>query len=237
MQEEGYFASHPHYSSSSIEALSDGDQDLDWQVCELEFSEEVVVFPVPYSDSLERSVKRTESVWLPKMFDLPQSGAALDVGCGYGRSIKWLRNIYDEVVGVDISETAINSAAEFLEDLSNVSLYVSNGSSLPAHLPRNHFDFTYAFTVFQHIPREFTLKILSDVNKVLKPGGKVVFNMISGLNEHKNDGDMGVEWAIGYSEQAVKELLKKSRLSLVKTYKWTATGLPVSWLWVLAEKP
>ena len=78
MQSDGYFSNHPHYSDYFGKKLTDEDMELDEQVLALDFSSTEIYMPVPYSEALERSVKRTESTWLPKTFTLPQTGVALD---------------------------------------------------------------------------------------------------------------------------------------------------------------
>jgi len=235
MQVEGYFSEHAHYRFDHGQAPGAEEQALDARLRELDYSGEAVVFPVPYSEMLERSVKRLEPWWLPRMFDLPQDGAALDIGCGYGRSVNWLRRVYQRVVGVDISAAAIDRALHNLDGAGNVELLTCSGDKLPAALADASFEVAYAFTVFQHIPREYTASLLKDAHRVLKPGGKIAFNLLSGINEQANEGDLDTEWAIGYSEQAASELLSSTGYALEKQVHWSGPGSDVAWLWLLAR--
>jgi len=237
MQSDGYFSRHPHYEEHFGIKSSESDRELDRQVLAMDFGTDEVFFPVPYSAALERSVKRTEAFWLPKMFELPTSGNALDVGCGYGRSLAWLAEHYERVVGTDISPSAIVSARKFLAGRSNVELMVNGADSLPDSLANKSFDIVYVFTVFQHIPREFTAGLLRDIHRVLKPGSSVIFNLVSNINEAANEGQLATEWAIGYSLQSVHQLLADCDLQAEKIVRWSGPESEVSWLWVKAARP
>tara|TARA_R110002073_G_scaffold36899_5_gene107320 strand:- start:910 stop:1659 length:750 start_codon:yes stop_codon:yes gene_type:complete len=232
MQEEGYFSKHPHYSDHFGDAPSPDELELDRLMLELDFTKPEITMPVPYSDSLERSVKRTESVWLYKMFDLPATGIALDVGCGFGRSVRWMAQQYNQVIGTDISENVITIAKQNCQDFENVTFYTNDSNSIPVGIEISSIDVAYIFTVFQHIPREFTVDILSSIKNVLKANGKVVFNLLSNINEDLNTGTENTEWAIGYSEEQAAELLVQSGLCLDKIVSWSRPETQVRWLWV-----
>ena len=235
MQHEGYFSSHSHYLSDYDSGLSDSEAALDQVIKGIDFSQPNIEFPMDYSDEMERSVKRCEAKWLPQMFELPASGRVLDIGCGYGRSLRWLASVYDEAVGVDISQTAIDEAASFLKNADNVRLYTSPADGVADEILSERFDFIYAFTVFQHIPRQFTQRIVNDARRLLAPTGKFAFNLLTGINEEANDGINETEWAIGYSESAARELVEAAGLRLVKINRWHGPGTRAGWLWILAE--
>jgi ubiquinone/menaquinone biosynthesis C-methylase UbiE len=129
--------------------------------------------------------QRTEPMWLPKTFDLPQNGVALDVGCGFGRSVRWLSEQYDQVIGTDISSQVIDKARELCQEIDNATFYVTEADSLPVEVLPSSIDMVYVFTVFQHIPREYTLGLLQKIQEVLSNNGVVVFNLVSCINEDK----------------------------------------------------
>lgn len=234
MQREGYFSTHSHYLSDYNANLSENEIALDALISEIDYSQSLVEFPIDYSDEMERSVKRCEPKWLPEMFELPAAGRVLDIGCGYGRSLKWLTSVYDEAVGVDISTNAIDEARSFLKNNSNIRLYTSPADGIAREIQNESFNFIYAFTVFQHIPRHFTQRILHEAAQLLEPDGRIAFNLLTGINEDADSGINETEWAIGYSEAAVTELLDAAGLELMKLNKWCGPGTDVGWLWVLA---
>ena len=235
MQEKGYFETHPHYSHDFKPGEDSSEESLDKLLLSMDYDADVF-FPVAYSEALERSVKRTEAYWLPRMFALPPGGKAIDIGCGYGRSLQWLSEVYEEVHGVDISAEVLKAAAQKLNARQNVKLLVSPPDKLPDALTRGYFDFAYAFTVFQHIPREYTESILLDTFSILRPEGKVAFNLLSGVNETINEGEFETEWAIGYSIEQAKSLVEKANFNLEKLVRWSGKGSDMSWIWILASK-
>lgn len=90
----------------------------------------------------------------------------LDVGCGSGANLLWLKD-YGDVEGVDISELAINCAKKRgLE-----SLKVASAEDLP--YKDNCFDFVFSVHVFYSIPASDS-KAWGEVYRVLKPGGSFV---------------------------------------------------------------
>lgn len=236
MQSDGYFARHPHYQDHFGAELSREDQELDNAVLTLDFSQAYVEMPVRYSDAVERSVKRTESQWLGRMFTLPESGLVLDVGCGFGRSVAWFCERYPQVIGTDISSTVLAAAKERFKDRNNVRFFVNESDTLPTEIATGSVALAYIFTVFQHIPREFTANLLRDINRVLASDGVVIFNLLTNFNEAVDTGDSETEWAIGYSPAQALELLASSGFVSLKMCTWSAPGSDTGWLWVQAGK-
>ncbi|PCJ22328.1 MAG: hypothetical protein COA96_14755 [SAR86 cluster bacterium] len=234
MQKAGYFSNHPHYSDHYGQEPTEQEQELDNKLLALDFSTNDICMPVPYSDALERSVKRTEAIWLNQMFSLPKAGVALDIGCGFGRSVSWMCQQYDQVIGTDISAEVISTARQRCAELENAVFYVNEADSLPAEIEPNSIDVAYIFTVFQHVPREYALEILKNAERVLKKDGQVVFNLIANINENVNDGKIDTEWAIGYSEEQALALLEQANLKLNKIVKWFRPETETCWLWVSA---
>ena len=147
-----------------------------------------------------------------------------------------MANYYERVIGTDISEHVIATATKNCEHLDNIALYVNGPDSLPADIPPASVDVAYIFTVFQHIPREYTQNILCNVERVLKPGGKVVFNLLSNINEELNEGEQHTEWAIGYSDDQARNLLRDSGLREERLVRWSRLETDINWLWVAGIK-
>lgn len=235
MQDAGYFNQHPHYRDYFGQELTDEDRALDTAILDLDFSRDDIEMPAPYSESLERAVKRTEAEWLYKMFRLPESGTALDLGCGFGRSVAWLCERYDQVIATDISGSVVELARRLIK-ADNVDFYVNDADGLPADIHPASVDVAYIFTVFQHIPREFADKLLRQVADKLRPGGIAVFNLISEVNENLNDGVPETEWAIGYSRGQAYDLIADAGLQCERIVRWYRPENDVSWLWVATRK-
>ncbi|GJM13237.1 MAG: hypothetical protein DHS20C12_16400 [Pseudohongiella sp.] len=235
MQKEGYFQNHADYSDHFGQEPSHDERVMDAKLLELDFLEDEIFMPFAYSQELERSVKRTESKWLYEMFQLPTSGVALDLGCGFGRTTSWMAERYEKVIASDISTVVIEEAKRNLKALHNIEFCVNDADSIPAEVGNNTLNLAYVFTVFQHIHRDFAASILKELAAALKPEGKVVFNLLSDINEQVDDGAENTEWIIGYSKKQAVALVENSGLKLDRLVRWYRPENEVSWLWVCAQ--
>lgn len=236
MQKEGYFRNHADYSDHFGQEPSMDERIMDAKLLELDFQLDEILMPFGYSQELERSVKRTESKWVYEMFALPSSGIALDLGCGFGRTTSWMASQYSKVFASDISSVVIEEAKANLQHMKNVEFCVNEADAIPASIKDKSLDLAYIFTVFQHIHREFAAGILNQVAAALKPDGKVVFNLLSDINEQLDDGVEDTEWIIGYSREQAVSLVENSGLSVERIVRWYRPENEVSWLWVCATR-
>ena len=106
--------------------------------------------------------------------------AALDFGCGVGRLSQPLATYFDRVVGVDISLEMIRLAHEINQYPARVR-YVCNAREDLAVLATGEFTFMYSNVVLQHIEPASALRYLSELLRVVAPGGVLVFQLPSHL--------------------------------------------------------
>jgi ubiquinone/menaquinone biosynthesis C-methylase UbiE len=112
---------------------------------------------------------------LLELFDLLRadqlaSKNLLEIGCGIGIDTLTLAALgFKEVVGVDLSETAIGIASNNAKakNIGNVRFERANGENL--NFPANNFDFVYSFGVIHHTPS--INRAVAEIHRVLKPGG------------------------------------------------------------------
>lgn len=123
------------------------------------------------SDSLEAIENRKDSiVWLA---DPQPSDVCLDLGCGIGRVEKHLAHLVREIHGVDFSAAMLARARQRLVGYTNVHFYQNDGETL-SMFDGDMFDLVWAELVFHHVPIEITDKYLSEVDRVIKPGGRFI---------------------------------------------------------------
>jgi len=95
----------------------------------------------------------------------------LDVGCGPGTITLGLAAAVSpaEVTGVDIEETVLQRARDAAHEAnaSNVRFEQASATQLP--YPDDTFDAVFAHTLLEHVPDP--LHVLSEMKRVLKPGG------------------------------------------------------------------
>lgn len=115
--------------------------------------------------------------------DLPEMvGNVLEIGCGVGRLLK------DGYVGVDISTEML----EICRSRKPNRVVHNNGRTLP--FEENEFDFVYSYLVFQHIPEEAVMGYIDEAYRVLKPGGKFIFQCILGTEDEPFSKHLDPEW-------------------------------------------
>ena len=94
----------------------------------------------------------------------------LDLGCGNGRLYQLFKGMSIDYIGLDASEELIKKAWEKFPDAD-----FSVGDMLELPFPDNSFDVIYAIASFHHLANsEDRLKALFEMQRILKPGGKVV---------------------------------------------------------------
>jgi ubiquinone/menaquinone biosynthesis C-methylase UbiE len=110
---------------------------------------------------------------------------ALDYGCGPGRNIIKFHNRFKRIDGVDISNINLEKSRVNLEynDIDIPNLYHTSGDNL-SMIEDSVYDVMFAVICFQHIcVHEIRFNILKEAYRVLKPGGKLCFQMGYGGKE------------------------------------------------------
>lgn len=101
----------------------------------------------------------------------PENASILEVGCGPGRILRHVAPHAAEVHGVDISREMIERGSADLADLPNVHWHLGNGYDL-GMFADGTFDVAYSWVTFQHMPKTIAYNYLTEVRRVLKPGGR-----------------------------------------------------------------
>jgi len=132
------------------------------------------VFAAAASSSSDSFVKYAS--WIGDDVD-PQHGLALDAGCGYGRvSIPLLlQSSRLTLVGADISLVVLREfmrLARRHEVAERIVLYHGGLTRLPLHEAR--FDCVLSVAVLLHLPRSETRRVLQELHRVLRPGGRMI---------------------------------------------------------------
>jgi ubiquinone/menaquinone biosynthesis C-methylase UbiE len=110
---------------------------------------------------------------------------ALDYGCGPGRNLVKFHNRFKRIDGVDISNINLEKSRVNLEynNIDIPNLYHTSGDNL-SMIEDNVYDVMFAVICFQHIcVHEIRFNILKEAYRVLKPGGKLCFQMGYGGKE------------------------------------------------------
>jgi SAM-dependent methyltransferase len=101
-------------------------------------------------------------------------GRALDFGCGVGRLTQPLGEVFDEVVGLDIS-TAMIAKAEAANQSQRLRFVHSESARLP--FEDEHFDFILAHLVLLHVGPEAAEAYVKEFARTLAPGGLGIISL------------------------------------------------------------
>jgi cyclopropane fatty-acyl-phospholipid synthase-like methyltransferase len=180
----------------------------------------------------KRDIKR-----LTKEIPVKREWRVLEIGCGIGRLIRPLSEFFSRVEGVDISESMVNFAGQYLANLKNVNVRLNNGMDLSGFAD-NSFDFIFSMIVFQHIRSAKVVRTyLEESFRTLKPEGYFrfqVYRQTAGqpFGEHDTEAE-NIEagfYGNAYNPEQLRELMQAagfSRLHLLEEQEW---------IWVTARK-
>ncbi len=112
---------------------------------------------------------------------------ALDLGCGVGRHALVLAGLGLETYAIDASETGL---AYLCGEAAARNLKVSTQLGLMTELPfeDRSFDYLLAFNVIYHGDRTVVQRAISEIGRVLRPGGLYQGTMLSKRDTSRLDG-------------------------------------------------
>jgi ubiquinone/menaquinone biosynthesis C-methylase UbiE len=164
----------------------------------------------------------------------------LDIGCGLGRVEKYLAGGCREIHGLDVSKRMISRARKRLRWVGNVQFYKGNGRDLSA-FPNGKFDLAFSLYLFQHLEKEDAVYYLFEAYRVLKPNGKLFFNVPNFLaDEHFKTTFINKYVKIPSSRTAIKMryYLPEEVKKIVRAIGFKVISLKISTdIEVLAMKP
>ncbi|OMH31675.1 class I SAM-dependent methyltransferase [Motiliproteus sp. MSK22-1] len=120
---------------------------------------------------LERALKDVERL-IPKRKE--SYDVVVDVGCGYGRSLKKLHDRFcpNKLVGMDIDPEMLERSDKEAK-IEGIKVHLIQGSSSSLRLEDNSVDLLFCHQTFHHlIDQESAIK---EFFRVLKPGGVMLF--------------------------------------------------------------
>lgn len=120
----------------------------------------------------ERGLTRSERRVLNAFFT-PSAGTVLDVGCGAGRTTSRIAERGFDVVGMDVSEEMVRTAADLYPRLD---FQVGDAANCPFGDDRFEYVLFSACGLDYPFPEAERRSALLEFRRVLKPGGVLAFN-------------------------------------------------------------
>jgi ubiquinone/menaquinone biosynthesis C-methylase UbiE/DNA-binding transcriptional ArsR family regulator len=141
-----------------------------------------------------------ERRFLPAL--LPAETTVLDLGCGTGRLVETFAPFVRRVIGVDASSAMVEAARTRLAGLGNVELHQAQLQQLP--LTERSVDVALVVLVLHYVASPAAA--LSEVARVLRPGGRLLLVDMQPHAQDEHPGQMGQLWS-GFSRQQLAEWL------------------------------
>jgi SAM-dependent methyltransferase len=102
--------------------------------------------------------------------DLGGLRSILDFGCGCGRVARYWRSLDVAVHGTDLNPRLVDWCRRHLI----LGRFQSNGLMPPLAYGEGQFGLVYALSVFTHLPESLQLPWVSELRRVLRPGGHLL---------------------------------------------------------------
>jgi len=117
-----------------------------------------------------------------KILNIPAKSYILDVGCGTGKFSKYFADYHMNVIGVDLSNTAIKIARERCRGYKNVKFLIEDATNEKSICFNQNYDviFCHGFSIFNN-HYEKVAKEIGPIVNCLKNNGYFVFGKTSKL--------------------------------------------------------
>jgi ubiquinone/menaquinone biosynthesis C-methylase UbiE len=136
----------------------------------------------------------------------PKGSLILEAGCGTGAQTKTIaaKNPGSKFISIDISESSLNSAKKFIDELQIRNVEFRQGDIYNLQFPDEYFDHIFVCFVLEHLPE--AEKALMLLKRVLKKEGSIT--LIEG-----DHGSTFFHPHSNYASQAIDALVKLQSIS------------------------
>jgi SAM-dependent methyltransferase len=105
---------------------------------------------------------------------IEETDAILDFGCGCGRISRWFSDLAGpQLSGCDYNRELVTWCQAHLRFMDTQATRLHP----PLPYPDNSFDFVYAYSVFTHLSVELAARWMSELRRIVKPGGLMWFTI------------------------------------------------------------
>jgi SAM-dependent methyltransferase len=181
-------------------------------------------------------VATEESSEIPRLLNLNSNSFVLEVGCGSGGyALHLVESVGCRLVGVDINAPGIRNATQLAQSKGLAAQARFEECDAAKRLPfeSNTFDAAFSNDVLCHIPAR--PPVLSEIFRVLKPGGRLLFSdalVIGGLISHQEIATRSSIGVYVYSPPGENErLLEQAGFRRIQVTDTTANAAAISQRW------
>jgi len=139
---------------------------------------------------------------------IPIRPTILDIGCGHGILARLIQILFEakHTYGIDIAQEAISYAQKTYKTIT-----FKHVDKVGIPFSDNMFDIVYANLVFHHIPQQDHVAYITEINRVLKPGGIAVIvelNQYNLFTRHAFKHDPHEQGLVILSAKYIKKLMQ-----------------------------
>jgi SAM-dependent methyltransferase len=121
----------------------------------------------------------SEACYHDKLAQIPAGSSALELGCGLEMSAWQLLPRGIDVTAIDISQVAIDQAAAHAKEIGADGSKFLHMNAEALEFPDDSFDVVYGDAILHHLDLH---RSLSEISRVLRPGGRAIFSEPTGHN-------------------------------------------------------
>ena len=132
---------------------------------------------------------------------LPAGARVIDIGCGAGRSTRWLEGRGYRVLSVDVSAEMLRRT-----QLGRPDAWTALADMRALPVASCSFDGLTAFFSLVHVPKAEVPQALQEFRRVLKPGGTVLVSVRRGQSDDEKEKSWTGGHAIHFTDFIEDEL-------------------------------
>ncbi len=191
-----------------------------------------------YNKTVDAFIQKTDSLHPAKeakkfLSFLKPNALILDLGCGPGRDAKIFAALGFHVIGVDLSEKMIETAAK---RVPKAKFKIMDLKELD--FPNNYFDGIWASASYLHIPKTDLPNALKEAHRVLKKNGIFYASVKEGKEgqgEHiapdKRYGDVKKFWSF-FEKKYIEKAVADTGFSLIESYTQDSEWPEAKYGWI-----
>lgn len=125
---------------------------------------------------------------LPRLFPLLPASSVVEIACGYGRWTRYLLGHCDHLVALDLSQNCVEACqARFARevDAGRCEVRLNDGRSLVG-VEDEAIDLVFSFDSLVHVEQDVIESYLSEIARVLKPGGAAFLHHSNRADDRAN---------------------------------------------------
>ena len=170
-----------------------------------------------YDNISEKGLRRWAAYYRAhymRFFPSGKNAAILDIGCGYGRLIHFLKEAgYQNICGIDVSRQLIDITRQ-------MGLTCTQCADMFAFLDgkEDRYDVVTMMDVLEHLEKQQIFTILDNVFSSLRPGGRIILQLPNALTPMSVYRDLDFTHETAFTSTSIKDALTACGFANIRSY-------------------